>query len=220
MRKEKYNITNKKSANFADLKGNSFIRFSSKKQILPSTVRGLNTLFISRHEPVPGSNSLSYFWIINLVSTRNVILLLNIQTFAFLVVRDGKKSWDFTHIPGKVKIVVLFLGPSVLSLWNKLNRNSTLNRLHPQSNHQCTWLDHWSDLWSFHQFTFVSWSANFDKLLNLNFNFCWCRLGRSFFGLLGCPASSGANKKKLSTSDIFDTSFQLQNCSSFTDSST
>lgn len=92
MRKEINNITNKRSLDFADLKGNSFIWFSSKKQVLPSTVRGLDTLFISGHETVPGSNSFSNFWIIDLVNTRNIILLLNIQTFVFLSVRDEKRS--------------------------------------------------------------------------------------------------------------------------------
>lgn len=36
-----------------------------------------------------------------------------------------EKNLEFTKIPGKVKIVVLFLGPSVSLLWNKLNRNYT-----------------------------------------------------------------------------------------------
>lgn len=56
--------------------------------------------------------------------------------------------------------------------------------------------NHCSDLQPCNQFTFVSWSANFNKLLDLNFNFCWGWLSRSFFGLLGCSASSEINKKK------------------------
>lgn len=68
------------------------------------------------------------------------------------------------------------------------------NGSHMQWNQQCQWQHHCSDLRPCNQFTFVSWSTNFDKLLDLNFNFCWGWLSRSFFGLLGCSASSGGNK--------------------------
>lgn len=44
-----------------------------------------------------------------------------IDIFIFSCLRL-EKNWDYTNIPGKVKIAVLFLGPSVSSLWNKLNR--------------------------------------------------------------------------------------------------
>lgn len=38
--------------------------------------------------------------------------------------------------------------------------------------------------------TFVSWSTNFDKLLDLNFHFGWSWLSRSFFCFFGCPPCS------------------------------
>lgn len=68
---KKKNMMKNRRVAFADLEGNSFIWFSSKKQVLPSTVRGLDPLFIGRHETVPGSNSFSNFWIIDLLNTEN-----------------------------------------------------------------------------------------------------------------------------------------------------
>lgn len=77
--------------------------------------------------------------------------------------------------------------------------------------------NHCSDLQPRNQFTFVSWSANFNKLLDLNFNFCWGWLSRSFFGLLGCSASSEINKKKQVFTSLgsLDNALQKHNCWSF-----
>lgn len=49
------------------LKGNSLIWFCGQKQVLPTTIRGFNALFISRHETMPGSDSFSDLWVINLM---------------------------------------------------------------------------------------------------------------------------------------------------------
>lgn len=84
--KRKKNIMKNGRVAFADLKGNSFIWFSSKKQVLPSTVRGLNTLFIGRHETVPGSNSFSNFWIIDLINTENRLLFFWILNLLCLTI--------------------------------------------------------------------------------------------------------------------------------------
>lgn len=48
------------------LEGNSLIWLSSKEQVLPTTIRGLNALFVSRHETMPWPNSFSDLWIVNL----------------------------------------------------------------------------------------------------------------------------------------------------------
>lgn len=57
-----------RSAAFTHLKSNSLIRFCSQKQILPATIRRLDALFISRHETMPGSDSFSDLWVVNLMN--------------------------------------------------------------------------------------------------------------------------------------------------------
>lgn len=63
----KYYQAPKRRTAIAHLKGNSLIWFSSHEQVLPPTIWGLNALFICRHETMPGSNSFSNLWVVNLM---------------------------------------------------------------------------------------------------------------------------------------------------------
>lgn len=63
----KYYQEHKRSAASTHLKGNCLVWFSSQKQVLPATIRRLNALFVSRHETMPGSNSFSNLWVVNLM---------------------------------------------------------------------------------------------------------------------------------------------------------
>lgn len=60
-------LENSISAASAHLKGNSLIRFSSQKQVLPAAIGGLDALFVSGHEAMPGSDSFSDLWIVDLM---------------------------------------------------------------------------------------------------------------------------------------------------------
>lgn len=165
--KEKKNIRGREKCR-SHLESNGLIWFSSKKQVLPATIGRLNALFVSRHEAMPGSNSFSDLWIINLMGqekkvsntwplllwccetlqvrawgydlflwpsfsvkplyTHQIIqrisehfaLVWSTQIITYL--RGLKRILDYVHSfkiykPGKVKIAVPSLDPSVWSLW-------------------------------------------------------------------------------------------------------
>ncbi len=71
---EKYCKSALEDAASTHLEGNSLVWFSSQKQVLPATIRGLDALLVSRHETVPGSNSFSDLWVVNLMNREEQVV--------------------------------------------------------------------------------------------------------------------------------------------------
>lgn len=57
----------RRSAVFNHLEGDRLVWFGSQKQVLPATIRGLDTLFIRRHKTMPRPDSFSNLWVVNLI---------------------------------------------------------------------------------------------------------------------------------------------------------
>ena len=188
------------------LKGNSLIWLCSKQQILPLPIWWLHLLFISCHKSVAWSNSLHNFRVVNLFtkkdnsisqhqkfSTRkiklysiyifhiNIIYFWQNKSLRYDLLLEQWFTWNSKlcwPLSGSLCFVTKNIRILMICLPLKLPPNYAKNQKYMLLQ------------LFFFKLTFVSWSSNFNKFLDVNTGFLWGRLSWCFLCLFCSSTSS------------------------------